>query len=459
MQPNEYLVAAADLWIAENRQRQLLEVSELKESLEQLGQLQNIVITNEAGPEGQPYKVLAGARRTTAAKELGWLMIRAVFLQDLDAESQEIIELHENIKRSNLTWQEEAVAIARFFKMRSRQPGGTNMSAIAEELNLPPVHVSRCLSVIPYLISNSPNFNEKIARAETLRAASDVVERRRKMAEVQATSNLVASVPMGQPAPTINTAETTTSSTEAATPAPSVAPIVQGDALIFLSTYSGPRFDFIHADWPYGIGFEGAKTARVEGSHQNTYDDSPEVFMQLMDAFCEHYERVAAPQCHMLFWFDMRWLDYIKRNIHERTDFVLVDENPLIWGRSDNSGILSDYQRRFRHIYEIALVFSRGDRKMRATVSDCIWAPSLRQAREHRSEKPEPMLRQVLPAFIDSETSVLDFTCGSGTSLIVADELGASRVYGIELDAKVAAAAAARFASVQALRKTAELIK
>jgi predicted RNA methylase len=44
------------------------------------------------------------------------------------------------------------------------------------------------------------------------------------------------------------------------------------------------------------------------------------------------------------------------------------------------------------------------------------------------------MLEHFLQMFIDSHSSFLDPTCGSGSSLRAAEHLGAQRILGLELD-------------------------
>ena len=52
----------------------------------------------------------------------------------------------------------------------------------------------------------------------------------------------------------------------------------------------------------------------------------------------------------------------------------------------------------------------------------------------HLNQKPIQMLKHFLGMFVDKHTAVLDPTCGSGSALAAAKQLGAGRVLGIELD-------------------------
>lgn len=71
-------------------------VKDLKKSMEEIGQIQEIVV-NDA------YKLIVGYRRLKAAKELGWKEIDANIVRNLTPFKEFLIELHENWKRKNFT--------------------------------------------------------------------------------------------------------------------------------------------------------------------------------------------------------------------------------------------------------------------------------------------------------------------------------------------------------------------
>jgi site-specific DNA-methyltransferase (adenine-specific) len=50
----------------------------------------------------------------------------------------------------------------------------------------------------------------------------------------------------------------------------------------------------------------------------------------------------------------------------------------------------------------------------------------------HRSQKPLPVVSHFLSMFVDKHSRVLDPTCGSGTSIIAAKQLGAKAILGLE---------------------------
>jgi DNA modification methylase len=107
---------------------------------------------------------------------------------------------------------------------------------------------------------------------------------------------------------------------------------------------------------------------------------------------------------------------------------------PLIWFKSDGSGIAPDPQRGPRQTYEAAIFASRGDRKItqEGCVANSFPYPGRRDGAIHASEKPYVMLRHFMRMVCDEYSLVLDPTCGSGNALKVAEDLGAPKVLGLE---------------------------
>jgi DNA modification methylase len=86
-------------------------------------------------------------------------------------------------------------------------------------------------------------------------------------------------------------------------------------------------------------------------------------------------------------------------------------------------------------VYEVALFFSIGDRKITTAVNNVFPFPGRKDSNSrHQSEKPWQMLSHFFRMFVDETTSVLDPCCGSATSLIAAEKLGATTIFGMDKD-------------------------
>jgi hypothetical protein len=206
------------------------------------------------------------------------------------------------------------------------------------------------------------------------------------------------------------------------------APILNIDFHEWQLKYDGPKFNFIHCDFPYGIGAHGHDQGGAKSF--GGYEDTPDVYWALISRLGLAMENVVAESAHLMFWFSM---DYYADTLRALQSMGwTVDNFPLIWWKSDNSGILSDPQRGPRRVYETCFFASRGDRKIVRAVSNLHGFPNIRSV--HMNQKNPGMLGKFFEMFVDQYSVVLDPTCGSGSALRVAQEKGAKHVLGLEVD-------------------------
>ena len=160
----------------------------------------------------------------------------------------------------------------------------------------------------------------------------------------------------------------------------------------------------------------------------------PIFYEKLIVCLCENLDNLMAPSGHLMFWLS----GDIK--IQSRTIDLFADlaptlafcKFPLIWHKSDNVGIMPDPRREPRRIYEVALMATREDRPLVKPVGNSFSAPTNKE--HHPHTKPEPVLKHFMQMFVDSNTRMLDPTCGGGSSLRVAEALGAHHVMGLEIN-------------------------
>lgn len=112
--------------VVENRQRiDYGDITELAQSIQELGTIEPIVLT----PDGDSWRLVAGGRRFAAITSLGYTQLYhgATYKKDhpgfvcgeeLSADVLAELELEENIRRKDMSWQEEILATARLHRMK-----------------------------------------------------------------------------------------------------------------------------------------------------------------------------------------------------------------------------------------------------------------------------------------------------------------------------------------------------
>lgn len=445
----------------ERQRKDLGDLESLKASILAVGTLINPIVIEQAGEDGLFY-LIAGERRYTAWSQLhseGLIgdVIPATLFSSLDEPSRQLIELEENIKRKDLTWQEQVSAIVKLKELKAFETG----TELAEYLGFHPSHINRMLAVWDM------RENEKIWNAETLSSAYTVCKRESARTLSTAVSDLSFIIsnfngesnndtisPISTPSPERKTTPHTGPSAAPSTTKQddhggvptlpnenratssdergSSCRIINDDFISWAKSYNGKPFNLIHLDFPYGINHDRSRQGNT--ATFGTYEDSEDIYKTLVDALLENQDHLISESAHCICWLSLRFLEWTKKRFAEAGwDCHL---QPFIWHKSDNKGILADTMCGMRNVGEYALLLNRGRRPVIKNISNIFPHPTTK--RFHASEKPLPVLEQLFSALCDEHSRVLDPTCGSGTSIQTALKFNAEEALGIELDADFA---------------------
>ena len=482
--------ALNSIFVPPSRQRRKVVLDEdFLASIRYYGVIQPIIICRDGG-------LLIGERRFRASQALALPDIPVRYVEDLPRTELRMLELEENLRRSELPWRDECLAMAElhglwkeeaaarsaewtYKESEARLGTGYKVAVIlrvARELRsgnprleaagniraaynictrLDERTTEAVLEDIGYATSEITGFGEEETFEETFISSDGGVESR----HTDSTGFAGDVAPMAGKAsngstPTIpRGAGVATSPSETLSRA-AVPSVLCADFREWAVTYSGPRFNFVHCDFPYGKNpFRGEWGGAGDEGFQ--YEDTDELYWSLVETLCAQRERLLTSSAHLLFWLDAdirRQYETIERFRSLAPDLIF-QPRALVWLKSDNVGIAPDPQRAPRWVTEIALMASRGDRKVLQPLANGYPAPTARHL--HPSAKPEPMLRHFMRMFVDSTTRMLDPTCGAGSSLRAAESLGAVSVLGLERDEHYAASALKALKEFRSLRELA----
>jgi len=409
----------------ERQRRELADVNVLADSIRRLGLIHPLVVTRE-------MQLVAGERRLAACKSLGWMQISIQYTDEIEASQLEAIELEENIKRLDISWQDQVNAVQKYHALRKAQEASWSQAATAEAIGISQPRINAMLAVADEIAAG----NERVVTAPKLSTAEGIVRRAQERKEALLMEELRGPPPKEEAEPES---------------------ILNTDFNTWVATYSGPKFNFVHCDFPYGI--DADKFNQGGAPSHGAYGDSYEVWEALIESLHFCFQKHVTFSCHLMFWFAMR---KESERLYEPTVLALermgldVNPLPLIWMKSDGVGIIPDPERGPRQIYETCLFASRGDRKIVSPVGNAYHAPTVRD--KHMSEKPEPVLRHFFRMFVDENTMLLDPTCGSGSALRAAESLGARHVLGLELNPEFAGLAREALKRARALQKASEMM-
>lgn len=371
-------------------------VASLAESISRIGKLIHPIVLRDG------RFLVSGETRLRAHEHLGWDQIEYRDFESLTEEEALGIELEENIKRTDLSWQEQCDALRKLHELRRATEPDWSTEKTAESVGLSVSRVKDILQVAREVAKG----NTRVAAQPKLSTALNVVKRERARAQA-------------------NEAQTIALVEEREPPAH---PFLNIDFHTWLASYDGPPFNLLHCDFPYGI--DADTFNQGSASTRGGYADDFGTYSNLVDALCSSRDRLLGSSGHLIFWFSMKHYQWTLDRLRE---FFWVDPYPLVWMKSDNRGTLPDPKRGPRRVYEVAFLCSHGDRPVVQAVANAFAAPTVRVA-EHMSEKSQPMLEHFMRMVVDKHTRILDPTAGSGSALRAARALGASELLGLEIN-------------------------
>jgi site-specific DNA-methyltransferase (adenine-specific) len=187
-----------------------------------------------------------------------------------------------------------------------------------------------------------------------------------------------------------------------------------------MSAAQTAQFDIILTDPPYGMGADQFGTSGVGVSAAaHFYDDSYEMWANVMDYFALQSFRLAKPSAHMYAFCDFDRFHEFKQKL-TRVGWK-VHRTPLIWSNPD--GFRAPWpEQGCQRKYELILYAVKGDRKVNQLKGDVL---EYRKdtAVGHPAQKPVPLLIELLRRSARPGDTVLDPFMGSGSTVEACHEL------------------------------------
>lgn len=424
-------IALSEVIIPRNRQRKLFSAEKMAEFVDGIakrGLLHPIILRKDKDPKSPlcgHLILVAGERRMRAATELADLdqeirhdgttvplgHIPYTLFEDLDPLAAEEAELDENLHRENLTWQEQAAAVARLASLRQRQAASLGNPA--------PAVADIALEVRG---RSDGSYHEDTRRELILadhlhkpevRAAKTADEAWKALKRLEGAER---SRILGE-----SVGRTFTSEQHRC---------YNADSLEWLATYRDASFDCILTDPPYGMGADefGDSGGIAAGAHG--YKDDEESFFALLKVCADNFSRITKPQAHLYWFCDIGKFQSIKQTL----EFIgwQVFRTPLIWFKPSGARAPWPDQGPQRK-YETILYAVKGKRNVLRMAGDVIeCGPDSNLG--HSAQKPVALFRDLLSRSCRPGDTVLDPFCGTGPVFAAAHELKVAAT-GVEIDA------------------------
>lgn len=403
----------AEIIIPPDRQRQEFnadKIAELSHSLENQGLLHAPVMREEAGK----LILVAGESRLKAI-ELLWFTggtlrynnevipkgrIPYVTLGQLTPLEAEEAELEENLKRADLTWQEQSAAHQRLHNLRVKQATAEGRIHTVADTSLE----VRGRSDGAYqnqtrkeLIVAQHLSNPEVAKAKSTEEAFKILKR-----QEAAVANVALAKEVGK------------------TYSSSLHKLLNINCLTWMAEQPGEQFDCILTDPPYGMGAQdfGDGGGKLSNSEHH-YDDSFESWVELMQVWCPESFRMAKKQCHAYVFCDQANFPKLKEMMEAAGWYVF---RTMLIAHKPNSGRVPLPTMGPRRQYETILYAIKGQKNVNSIASDVI-STTADANLTHGAQKPVALYTDLLKRSTRPGDAVADFFGGSGTMLAAAQEL------------------------------------
>jgi DNA modification methylase len=407
-----HFIPVASISIPTNRQRREFSPDALLELCESIqwgpAGLQHAVVVRP-GPEQNQFILVSGERRLRAVNDIYALngkfnysgepvpsgCIPCNLLGELSVLEAWEAELDENIRRADLTWQEQASATANLAALRKAQAQASGLPApttqdIAEE-----VRGQRGGSygdaTRKEIIVSQYLGNEKVQRAKSVDEAFKIIKREEQTRRLE------------EAAETIGKTFSTSNHK-----------LFHEDAVEWLKAYKGEPFQIILTDPPYGMGADtfgdsGMGEGGAAGAHG--YKDDWATAERCISTILVEGFRITAPQAHLYMFCDFDRFHTIK-GMAESAGWK-VFRTPLIWAKPSAFRAPWPEQGPQRH-YETILYAVKGDKRVNYLAGDVLLYPSDDNL-GHAAQKPVKLLADLLGRSCTPGDRVLDPFCGSGS--------------------------------------------
>lgn len=336
-------------------------------------------------------------------------------LGELDELAREEAELEENIRRTDLSWQERASATARIASLRARQ-------AVAAGLPPPPT-----AKIAIEVRGSSEGVHQETTRREL------IVAKHLGDAEVSAAKSVDEAFKILKRKEETQRRVVLSTEVGKTYSAGTAHRLLNEDSLLWMAAATAEQFDVICTDPIYGIGADefGDSGGKAAGAH--FYKDDYETWQRHVACLAIQGFRIAKKQAHLYAFCDITRFEEFKGYLTAAGWNCF--RTPIVWHKPNGSRIpwIVPYAHGPQRKFEIILYANKGKKPVTRIYSDLVSYPADENL-GHQAQKPVALFEDLLNRSVSAGDSVLDPFAGS-CPILPASTLLKVKATAIELDA------------------------
>lgn len=400
-----------DVTVQDRVRKDLGDIDELCDSIREVGLIQPIVLTRD-------HRLVAGERRFRALQRLGVdVLIHAktfIYNDEQDQLRLQAMEIEENVRRKQLTWQEEVLAKKKLLETLQAihgvaRPGYPSRSDVLG-ITSPGFGINKLSSLLGESNAQTSKDIElaKLIESVPMLAKAETKEAARRQAQLAVT---VAVALQQQKASPPKTDQKWT--------------LYEGDFVNNVNNIEADSLDLVIVDPPYGADTSGmGPNSKVLLA--KPFQDSLIPTNVLLSHLAEQSYRVLKQNTFAVFFFDfVLYGDLLVQLIGFGFD---VDIVPLIWVK--NTVINTSPYTRYGRSYEPILLARKGEPKLfRPAQRDTfevqnVITRGINEQKLYQAQKPVELLEKLILDLCVPGGTVVDFCAGSGSTAVAAVKTG-----------------------------------
>ena len=399
--------------VAGRHRKDLGDLHELARSIKEKGLIQPIAVEDLGGGA---YALLAGGRRLEACRlaEISTIPVR-VYEPGLSPSERQSIELEENIRRKDLKYQEE-VNLKRDIHNLQTQIHGEKLGGDRMDLEHALVSEGHSMRDTADLLGEAVGTtSQDIKLAEAMVQMPELgLDKCKNKAEAMKLLNRVEEVAIRAELSTRMMAATKRKDTKLADL------YMVGDFFELVQKVPADVMDIIEVDPPYGIDLPNIKD-NIEMSLDTSYTEIPEgEYLKFLERVIEECWRIMNDHSWLIFWFGPEpWFESVYQTI-SRQGFN-TRRMPGLWVKSGVGGQTRQPDIYLGNRYEMFFYAYKGDatininKRGQSNVFEYSVVPS--QYKIHDTERPVPLMEDILSTFAYEGARLYVPFCGSGNTL------------------------------------------
>lgn len=397
------------------------DIAELADNIKQNGLLHPIVVLDKSKSDdesiktgGSPEKqfmLIAGGRRLAAYIHMQADVIPAhVFNRQLDEYELRLLELEENLKRKDFTWQEQTklkkqihdLYVAKFGKKTSTAPDapGHSIKDTARILNDTTVHMDIQLAEAMLEI---PSLEEAKTKDEARKKLQQIKADLAKQELARRIEQRGAKTPLEHQRKAL------------------IDKYIIGDFFEASRHVPNGVADLIEIDPPYGIDLKNVK--KDDSTKLDNYNEvDAEVYEEFIQKTVSRAWELLKPNGWLIFWFAPEpWFETVYQTI--KAQGFKAHRMVGIWEKAIGQTTAPNYN--LGNAYEMFFYARKGDAQLAKPGKANVFmhTPVSPDKKIHPTERPIPLIQNIISTFIHGGRVIVPFA-GSGNTLLACNNLG-----------------------------------